>query len=57
MTRKEKIDFLKENFNGIGPAKAEKIADLFHDVDNLVTLAYNKEAYVVEGLPETADVN
>ena len=45
MTRKEKIDFLKENFNGIGPAKAEKIADLFHDVDNLVTLAYNKEAY------------
>ena len=45
MNRKEKVDFLIDNFNGVGPAKAEKIADLFADVNNLVDLAYNKDAY------------
>lgn len=45
MSRKDKIRFLIENIKGVGPAKAEKIADLFHDVDNLLSLAYNKEAF------------
>ena len=29
MNRKDKIQFLKENVKGVGPAKAEKIVDLF----------------------------
>lgn len=45
MSRNDKIQFLKENVKGVGPAKAEKIANLFPDVDDLVSLAYNKEAF------------
>lgn len=45
MTRKEKIDFLIHNINGVGPAKAEKIADAFENVDSFIELAYDKNAY------------
>ena len=45
MSRKEKIKFLIENIKGVGPSKAEKIADLFPDVDNFVSLAFNKDAF------------
>ena len=45
MTRKEKIDFLEQNIKGVGPSKAQKIADAFPDCDYLVDLAYNKEAH------------
>lgn len=45
MTKKEKINFLTENIKGVGPSKAEKIADLFEHVDDFISLAYNREAF------------
>ena len=45
MTRKEKLDFLITNIKGVGPAKAEKIADAFENVDNLIDLAYDQDAF------------
>jgi exodeoxyribonuclease V alpha subunit len=54
VNRKEKIEFLIANFKGVGPSKAEKIADLFHDVDNLIDLAYSKHA--LEQLKETVGI-
>ena len=45
LTRKEKINFLTENIRGVGPAKAEKIADAYADVDNLLDLEKTREEY------------
>lgn len=44
MNRKEKIEFLIANIKGVGPSKAEKIADAFADIENLTSLAYDKNA-------------
>lgn len=43
MTRKEKIDFLTINIKGVGPAKAEKIVNYFENIDNFMSVAYDKE--------------
>ena len=45
MDRKEKIKFLIENIKGVGPSKAEKIADAFAHIDTLTTIAYNANEY------------
>ena len=55
MTRKDKINFLTENIKGVGPAKAEKIADLFNDVDDLISLAFNQDAF--EKLKKTVGIS
>jgi exodeoxyribonuclease V alpha subunit len=54
MTRKAKIDFLISNIKGVGPAKAEKIADAFYDKENLIDLAYSQEA--MNTLKETVGI-
>lgn len=45
MTQKEKINFLTENIKGIGPAKAEKIAIAYKDMDNLLDIEKTREEY------------
>lgn len=54
MNRKEKIEFLIGNIKGVGPAKAEKIADAFFDTENLIELAYNQDA--MQKLKETVGI-
>ena len=45
MTRKEKIDFLRDNVKGVGEAKAEKIADVFANYDNIMYVPRNPQTH------------
>lgn len=56
MNSKEKMDFLTENFDGIGPSRAQKIIDTFSDVDNLlyISRAKNAEKRMRDVLPANA---
>ena len=45
MTRKEKIDFLRDNIKGVGEAKAEKIADVFASYDNVLDIPRNPQTH------------
>lgn len=45
MNRKEKVDFLITNIKGVGPAKAEKIADSFSHIDTFLDIVYNQDAH------------
>ena len=45
VTRKEKIDFLRDNIKGVGEAKAEKIADVFASYDNVLDIPRNPQTH------------
>ena len=44
MNGKEKMDFLTNNFDGIGPQRAQKIIDTFPEVENLLYLRKANDA-------------
>ena len=44
MNGKEKMDFLTDNFDGIGPQRAQKIIDTFPEVENLLYLRKANDA-------------
>ena len=47
MTRKEKIDFLRDNVKGVGEAKAEKIADAFPNYENILDIPRNPQTHYI----------